>query len=226
MVSYDDYVAIIGDVLDSRKIRDRRDFQRHFKQVLATINEKYFDDLASNFTITLGDEFQGLLKNRAHVITIITEIEMAMAPFELRFGIGIGDVTTDISFEHSSEIDGPAYHRARQMIDEVERKKTQYNESQSNMMICSGEANDEVDELLNAILSACTAIKLKWTNRQKEIIHSYLTNGENQYRTANTLNIGQSSVNKALKATNFYTYQSAMNTVNAFLSRERGSYNV
>lgn len=222
MFFYDKYVAIIGDIIDSKKIRDRKAIQQKFKSVLADINIKYSEDIASKFTITLGDEFQGLLKDKGNIMKIICEIEMAMTPIELRFGIGIGDISTDINFDNSSEIDGPAYYRARKMIKEIENRKSQYTERQSNIMICSEENNIEIDELLNSILSVCTALKSKWTDRQKEIIYAYLSNDENQYKAAHILNIGQPSVNKALSNARFYSYKSAIDTVNTFLSKERG----
>lgn len=222
---YDKYVAIIGDIVDSKNINNRKSIQRKFKNVLTEINAKFSEDIASQFTITLGDEFQGLLKNRDNIMKIICEIEMAMSPIELRFGIGIGGVSTDINFDNSPEIDGPAYHRARKMIKEMESKKFQYTERHTNIMICSEENNIEIDELLNSILSVCTALKSKWTDRQKEIIYAFLSNDENQYKAAHILNIGQPSVNKALSKARFYSYKSAIDTVNSFLSKERGEPN-
>lgn len=53
------------------------------------VNEKYDRDIASKFTITLGDEFQGLLCNGKNIIKIIFEIENCMWPIDIRFGIGI-----------------------------------------------------------------------------------------------------------------------------------------
>ncbi|MBB6630720.1 SatD family protein [Clostridium algidicarnis] len=221
----DKYVAIIGDIVDSKQIKDRKVIQHKFKNVLADINTKYSEDIASKFTITLGDEFQGLLKSRNNIMNIICEVEMAMTPIELRFGIGIGEISTDINFDNSLEIDGPAYHRARKMIKEIESKRFQYTERDSNIMICSEENNIEIDELLNSILSVCTALKSKWTDRQKEIIYAYISNDKNQYKAANILNIGQSSVNKALSNARFYSYKSAIDTVNTFLSKDRGGTN-
>lgn len=218
---YDNYVAIIGDIIDSKKIEDRKGVQQRFRAVLSNINVKYSEDIVALFSITLGDEFQGLLRNRGNIINIITEIEMGMAPIQLRFGVGIGDIDTDIQMRHSAEVDGPAYHRARKMVEEIESKRSQYTARSSHIMICSHENNVEIDELLNSILSVCTALKLKWTSRQVEIIYTYLLNDENQYKTAKALNIGQPSVNKALNNANFYTYRSAMNTVSTFLSKNR-----
>ena len=55
------YIAIIGDIKNSKKIVDRGAIQEHLKKILDNINLKYSDCIASKFTITLGDEFQGLL---------------------------------------------------------------------------------------------------------------------------------------------------------------------
>lgn len=216
---YDNYTAVIGDIVDSKKITERKAIQRKFKSVLSEINIKYSEDIASKFGIISGDEFQGLLKNRSKIMKIISEIEMAMSPVELRFGIGIGGISTDINFDNSSEVDGSAYHRARKMIKEMESKRLQYAERDSSIMICSGEDNAEIDELLNSILSVCTALKSKWTDRQKEIIYAYLSNNENQYKTAYALSISQSSVNRALNNARFYSYKSAVDRVNSFLRK-------
>lgn len=222
---YDKYVAIIGDIVDSKKLSNRNSVQQKLKQVLEDINNKFSEDIASKFTITLGDEFQGLLKNRENIMRIVCEIEMAMTPIQIRFGIGIGDISTDINSNNSLEIDGPAYHRARRMIKNIEGKRYQYTESYSDILICSDDCNVEIDELLNSILSVCTALKSKWTERQKEIIYAYITNDENQYKAAYNLNIGQPSVNKSLRSSKFYTYKSAIDTVNSFLSKERCGVN-
>lgn len=214
------YIAIIGDIIDSKKIEDRNKVQNKLKNILCKLNTEYSKDIAAKFCITLGDEFQGLLKKSENVMKMILEIEMAMTPIQIRFGIGMGTINTEINYENSSEIDGNVYHRARKMIKKIEHKKSQYSEPESNIMISTEDDNIELDELLNSILSVCTALKSKWTERQIEIIHAYLLNSENQYKAAYSLRIGQSSVNKSLKKAKFYSYQSAINTVNKFLNKK------
>lgn len=169
----------------------------------------------------MGDEFQGLLKNRNNIIRIIFDIEMEMSPIALRFGIGIGEISTEINFEYSSEIDGSSYHRARAMIEDLEIIKNQYSTRQANILISSQDKNAEIDKLLNSLLSVCTVLKSKWTSRQTEIIHAYLLSEENQYEAAKKLGITQSSVNKGLNNASFYTYKSAMDNINSFLAEKR-----
>ena len=213
----DCYVVIIGDIVASKTLINRNEVQQKLKNALERINHKYADDITAKFVISLGDEFQGLLKRQGNIIKIISEIEAELAPTKLRFGVGIGGITTDINFDNSLEIDGAAYYRARKMIREIESRKSQYVESYSNIMICSSDEESKSDELTNATLGVCTALKSKWTNRQKEIISAYLRNYENQYKTADALQITQSSVNRALSNAEFYSYKVAMNKVEAFL---------
>lgn len=223
---YDKYVAIIGDMVGSKAIINRQDAQRKFKAILSKINSVYKEEIASEFMITSGDECQGLLKSRKHVLKIVHDIEMAMMPVELRFGIGVGEVSTAIDFNNTLEMDGPAYHRARGMIETMHMKRKQYSMSQPTILIDSGEHNHQIDELMNATLSVCTALKSKWTDRQKEIVYHYLLHDENQYRAAEALAIGQSSVNKALKSTRFYSYKAAMDGIEKILSEDRGETHV
>lgn len=213
------YTVIIGDIIDSKKIKDRKKAQVKFKEILDQVNATYAEDIASQFTITLGDEFQGLLKTGRNIINIISDIEFAMAPIDLRFGIGIGEISTEINFEYSSEIDGPAYHRARAMVEALLDNAKQYSSKQTNIMISSQTNNAEIDGLINSVLSVCSVLKSRWTPRQREIIATYLDNKANQYRTAEKLGIGQSSVSKALHSANFYSYQAALDTVNSFLAQ-------
>jgi hypothetical protein len=217
----DNYTAIIGDIIDSRKSEYRKEVQKKLKTVLEEINETYFDYIASKFMITLGDEFQGLLKDRRMIIKIISDIEIKMYPIQIRFGVGIGAINTDINFNNSIEIDGPAYNRARKMINILNNKKKQYEGSYANIMICSGDENEEIDYLINSILSLCGALKENWTDRQVEIISAYVKCNQNQHKTSKKLNIGQSSVSKALKNSNYFTYRTAIEKVNDFLSEER-----
>jgi len=218
------YIAIIGDIIESKKIADRNEVQIKLRQKLRDINEKYKDDIASKFMITLGDEFQGLLKRGRDAMNIISEIELDMFPVKLRFGVGIGRIDTEINAEIPLGADGPAYHQARKMINLLKDKEKHYKESYANIMIAS--ESDRIDVLLNAILSLSATLKNKWTKRQIEIINCYMNCGSNQYKTAEKLSITQSSVNKALDSASFYSYKKALDTVSMVLSEIEVNQNV
>lgn len=215
---FDSYVAVIGDIIQSKKIKNRYEVQNKLNEILNVINNKYQEDIASNFMITLGDEFQGLLKKGGNAINIISEIEAEMYPVQIRFGIGIGIIETDINPDIPLGADGPAYHNARKMIEKLKDNKSRKKIPNTNIMILSDNGNTDTDILLNTILSLCSTMKSKWTERQREVIFDCVVNGDNQIRVAERLGISQSSVQKSLSNSGYYSYKNAMDTVSMALS--------
>jgi len=211
------YIAIIGDIHASRSLENREAVQNKLTKVLESLNKKYAKELLSTFSISMGDSFQGLLSLDASFIAILTEIELSMSPVAFRFGIGIGEITTDIHLENSQLNDGPAYHRARKAMDMMEDLEQKYATRKTNIMMLSDDEESPNDLLINAVFALNYAIQSKWSDRQREIIATYLANNENQYETANALDIGQSSISKALKSASFYSYKSSLEDVDQFM---------
>ena len=85
------YTAIIGDIKGSKKLNNRKEVQRKLSKILGEINSKYESDIASTFSITLGDEFQGLLRSPRYTLEIVKYIQTKMYPVIFRIGIGLGD---------------------------------------------------------------------------------------------------------------------------------------
>lgn len=216
-----EYIAIIGDIYDSRLLEDRKKVQKNLLNVLDSINKKYQKEIVSKFSISMGDSFQGLLKISSPFMQIIFDIQLELFPVEMRFGIGIGEITTTIDSSNSQLNDGPAYHHARKAIEFIEQSEQQYATRKTNIYLSDQRERKEMD-LINAIFALNKAINSKWSNRQTEIIKSYLSNNENQYETAHALDIGQSSVSKALKSTNFYAFLSSIKDIQAYINRADG----
>ena len=95
------YFAIIGDIIASKTISNRSEVQNHLKRILDQVNEEYKSNIASRFSITLGDEFQGLLHSAAHLFELLDTIQFQLYPTKIRFGIGVGDMNTEIIQETS-----------------------------------------------------------------------------------------------------------------------------
>ena len=214
------YIAVIADIKESKKISNRNEVQKQLGQVLTEINEKYNNDIYSKFTITLGDEFQGLLCNGANTMNIISDIERRMFPVKLRFGIGIGEIITDVNKEISIGADGPAYHMARKAIEHLkaDEKKKRTNTADTRIEI---DGNEKAALLLNTILSLLTIIKENWSDRQREIIWDMLEHQDSQMSVANRLNIKQPSVQKSMSKGKYYASKDAMDTIGKILGEIR-----
>lgn len=216
------YYAIIGDIINSRAINNRREFQNSFMSSLTEVNDKYCYDIASNFTITLGDEFQGLLKKPDNIIDIIEDIKKKVYPVRIRFGIGIGDIYTDINHELALGADGPAYIFARKMIEEIRQGEKSYEPFVQEVKVC-GIQDDTREILINTIFSLWTVIEKSWTPSQREKIYSYMEN-KTQRKTAAKLGIYQPAIHMSFQRANFYSYQNASQILRNALKTIEGNY--
>ena len=215
------YIAIIGDLKNSRILNDRNRVQNQLKNLLNRVNEKYSEDISAKFMITLGDEFQGLLHDGAHVMDMIEEIQREMHPVEIRFGIGVGPITTDINVEMAIGADGPGYYKARQAIDFLKENEQKSMTHASDIRIEFDGDNAEAAAVMNTVFSLLTVIKAHWTERQREIIRDTMENKDSQAKSAVRLKVTQSSIQRGLTGGNYYTYKDAIDTLSRVLTAIR-----
>lgn len=209
----DSYIAIIGDIKKSKKLNNRNTVQNVFKKVLNNINEKYSKDISSKFMITLGDEFQGLLHDGSNVMNIIEEIQREIYPVEIRFGIGVGQITTDINFDMAIGADGPGYYKAREAIEFLKENERKNKTHASDIRIEIDGDNVETATMINTILSLLAVVKYNWTDRQREIIWDMMKHQDSQVKSAERLNVAQSSIQRGLINGNYYAYKDAIDTI-------------
>ena len=200
------YLALIADVIDSKMVQERFDLQKQLEKTLQTMNELFGEFIASNFTLTLGDEFQGLLKVDAPVFQIIDTLRSELTPTQLRFGIGLGEIVTDIDPLQSIGADGPAYWNARAAINLVHQKN-----DYGNTQIYFSSGNDSKDLLVNALIVSGEAIRSGWRGSQEEILLDLLKRfvySENfsQQDLAQSLDINPSALSKRLKSSSIRVY--------------------
>lgn len=159
-------VAVItADVIHSRRAVDRAALQRHLAEGLARFNRSEREELLVPFTLSRGDELQGVLLDPTRVLRLARHLRFHLWPTPLRVGIGIGTVSTPVSTESSWLMDGPAFHAARAALEAgTHRGKPQ-------LAFRSGDP--EMDEVLNAICGLVDALQSRWTTAQWTAIDAY-----------------------------------------------------
>ena len=135
------YYAIIGDIKRSKKIENRCEIQEKLKKILDNVNSIYNNDISAKSLITLGDEFQGLLEITAPILEIIKYIQREIYPIKLRFGVGIGNVSTLINHEAAIGADGPAFYAAREMIEFLREQEKKLKKQAADIQISVYEKN-------------------------------------------------------------------------------------
>ena len=200
------YLALIADVIDSKMVQERLDLQKQVEKTLQKMNELFGDYLASRFTLTLGDEFQALLKVDAPIFQIIDTLRSELTPTQLRFGIGLGEIVTAIDPLQSVGADGPAYWNARAAINFVHQKNDYGN---TQIYFSSGKENQ--DFFVNALIASGEAIRSGWRDSQEEILlnllkRSVYSESFSQQDLAQSLAINPSALSKRLKSSSVRVY--------------------
>lgn len=102
----------------------------HFKKCTKFINQKYSDSLLSPLTITLGDEFQGVVKNINDSIKIVIEIEEFIIKnnfnIKLRYIVNYGTIDTKINHKVAYEMMGEGLTNARVMINNMKKSSIRF----------------------------------------------------------------------------------------------------
>ncbi|MCC5890259.1 MAG: DNA-binding protein [Alkalibacterium sp.] len=171
-------VALIADIVASKQIKDRKTVQELLNSLLDSINTQFKESIASNLTITLGDEFQGIVDSVETAFLIIDLVTLALEldskketgeVVTLRWGIGIGRLSTPIKNRKVSiGTDGPAYWYAREAIDSVH----QYNDyGQLNEKLSTGQPDDD---FFNSVIRLQNVLRNDWTQSQKETAYAIL----------------------------------------------------
>ena len=211
------YIAFIGDIRNSKNIEDRKSIQIKLNNVLNELNIVYNSTIMSNFIITLGDEFQGLLCSEKHLMEIILKIKKALYPVQLRFGIGIGAITTDINPEMSLGADGPGYYYARTAINEVKLSEHKKKTADYDIKIILNNNDSVLTISLNTIFMLMSCIENSWTDRQREVIWDLLEHKGNQNTAAKRMGITQPSLQKTLSNGHYYAYKTALENIDKIL---------
>ncbi len=148
-----------GDIVKSRKIKNRVDAQHQLKKTLQTINQEYKLQLEAPFVIVWGDSFQGAIKSFKYTYEILESIS-ELFPYKFRCGIGIGDISTSFS-TNVLEIDGEALFNSRFSLKVATVYKLDFWIHSPNMAF---------NKTLNTLFLLLYTLTKQWTNTQREVI--------------------------------------------------------
>ncbi len=177
-------LALIADLVHSREAKDRGALQKTLKAALGDLNERHRDHLLSPLTLTLGDEFQALFRDAGSLWKVVAHLQASLHPVAIRFGFGLGEVTTEINPDAALGMDGPAFYRARDAIEAAKAGELYYRI----------EGLEEGD-LANHSLALMSRLQAKWQGRRFQVLARHLDE-QPVAEMADALDISQPAVYK------------------------------
>ncbi len=200
------YVAVIGDVVASRHARERSQMQERLRHALEEVNERFEDLVVAHFLITIGDEFQGLLKGVEELDRLLSLLRSRANPAELRFGLGFGQLATPLR-EQAIGMDGPCFHRARAAVERAKARRTAIE-------VHVGDESAALD-IYSVLYSA---LRARWTAKQRKVVDLAQTGMEGK-QIAKSLEVSPSAVSQHLSAAGYEAVSQATVTWLATLER-------
>lgn len=155
---------------------------------------------------------QVLIKPNLDIFKMLDYISYKMDPVEIRFGIGIGEIHTDINYKKSIGSDGPAYWGSREAIDFIHDNN---NYGNSKISFKNEEKNDYI---INNLIYYTDWMKSNWTNTQRELLYSLLENGIYnekfvQKSLAKEIGIFESAISRRVSSSGIRLYLSSRNSI-------------
>lgn len=185
--------VVLADTVDSRKIQDREAFESRLKNAFDYVNDAERESISTPFTQMKGiDEFGCVLTRVSPIADIMSDILNRIHPSRARFALASGEIDVGAERETVAQMDGPAFHRASALLDEVERSE----------LYVDIDTDQETDSLVTNTLNLLLLEREHLTDRQVEVILAYERCGT-QSDAGEELGLGQQAVSNALRRANY-----------------------
>ena len=108
-------VALVADIVGSRKIQERITFDGRLVKCLKDLSNRN-PHILSPYTL-IGDEIQAVFSGGNLLFRDAASILSTIHPVKMRFSYGVGTLIKPINPEQAVEMDGPAFYRARDGVN-------------------------------------------------------------------------------------------------------------
>lgn len=192
------FAVLMGDLVDSEIYPNPALLHDHFNAAINRQNDELAKDIVSPLTITLGDEFQGLLTSLVAAAKVARNIryELLREEIDCRFVIGIIDLKTNLNSERAWNMLGPGFADAREKLNE-KRSSNRYRFSMPQEEI--------LETMLEALGASLSAIERDWSIAQREDI-TRLVGGASVAEIASARNVSVHNIYKVRAAGDFDLY--------------------
>ncbi|MBC8062799.1 MAG: hypothetical protein H7Y18_19380 [Clostridiaceae bacterium] len=213
------YSVINIDIVNSRKIANRDVFQNQFKSYLANLSYEYASFLVAPITLTLGDEWQIVIKDIRESYNIYLKIRQYLKSFNINCycGIGIGTMSTREAVD-TREMDGQVFIFARESLSIAKANKNSYSKIISTKdckVYLQGISSKfkrntslDLDHIINNIIQNNETSMHRITEKQQQTIDLYVRLGTYSAILNEVPTLSKGMVSDRLRTSNFWLIES------------------
>lgn len=204
--------VMIGDIKRSRDLDEWGSVFEKLGTALKQINREFSHDILVDFVPTVGDEFQGALRDPKHAYAAYVSIKGGL-PVGFYCGIGVGDIERPLDVDVGMR--GTAFYRARSALESCKKRKR-------NVVLRSSDTTTLADETINTLLHFVEVMEDSWTKRQGEVLSFYRSYPDYTHeRLGRHFGISKQSVGQILKAGDWELITEGETMVNKLLQDMR-----
>jgi hypothetical protein len=153
------------------------------------LNSEFKKQIVSPFTVTLGDEFQGVMRDAQNIFLMFHKIQSYFKGVSFRFALSVGTISTQINRKSAIGMDGPGFHSTRTAMEQNKKQKRNL----------SFMGNQPEVPLLDNLLKWIDFTTTKWKHEKwKTIFLNQL--GMNQKEIEKEISISQSAISQNLRS--------------------------
>lgn len=201
-------IILMADVVNS-KLKEPKELIEGFKEIVKVANKKFKLNINSPLTITLGDEFQGIISNLSTALEIVffleEEIIKKQAKFQLRYVINEGIIETSINTKRAYEMLGEGLTMARQSL--LDLKNTKYR-----FMVFT--ENEVVSQILNESFYVYQTIIQNWSIKNDYLLVASFIENKDYKIVSKVLNKDRSLIWKREKSLGINSYFAIKKIIN------------
>jgi hypothetical protein len=144
--------VVMGDIVRSRT-HDSEPLMRAFVSLIASCDRDLAPGILSPYSVTLGDEFQGIARSLLWSVRTVLYLEEARlrgeVPFALRYVVHYGDVATPLNRETAYGMLGTGLTEAREQLTDKRRGRSRFCFDLADQQLASqlGRLNDVMSSL-------------------------------------------------------------------------------
>jgi hypothetical protein len=168
-----DHHVVMGDIVRSREY-DGEQLMREFASLVEACNQELSAGMLSPYTVTLGDEFQGVAGSLLWSVRTILYLEEARlrgeVPFTLRYVVHYGDIATPLNRDVAYGMIGSGLAEAREQLTDKRRGRPRF---------CLDLPDRELASQLRRLLEVMSSLTRDWKKGDASLIFDMLASENN-----------------------------------------------
>lgn len=164
---------LMGDIVGSSTYKASK-LRREFMEIVSSCNKTLEGEILSPYTVTLGDEFQGVARTLRGLFDAVFYLEEISLLKRLRFKVryvGLyGEIDTPINRMKAHGMMGAGLTRSREMLSAKRRGKPRFQFELPD---------DQMTKELNLLFLVIDGIIAKWDSDDGPLILDMITNNNN-----------------------------------------------